>query len=74
MTEKESKFIFGLIVLTFAVLLIVAVVKPEWTLAYKQGVLDTKREAFSHGLMTKEVDKDDKVIYRWIEPHKYNEQ
>jgi hypothetical protein len=37
---------------------------------YEQGVKDTHKEAHSHGLMTKEIDKDDKVIYRWAETHK----
>jgi len=37
---------------------------------YKKGVKDTHREAFENGLMVKEISKDDKVIYRWIETHK----
>jgi hypothetical protein len=28
------------------------------------------KDAFENGLMQKEVDKDDNVIYRWIELHK----
>lgn len=40
---------------------------PKGTLAYKEGVKDTHKEAFEHGLMVKEIDKDDKVIYLWIE-------
>jgi len=47
---------------------------PKWSLSYKEGVIDTKREAFKHGFMTKEVNEKDEVIYRWIEAHKYNEQ
>ena len=37
---------------------------------YAAGVSDTHKEAFEHGLMTKEITADDKVIYRWIEIHK----
>jgi len=36
---------------------------------YYQGIEDTHKEAFEHGLMVKEIDKDDKVIYRWKELH-----
>lgn len=43
---------------------------PKGTLPYKEGVKATHKEAFEHGLMVKEIDKDDKVIYRWIELHK----
>ena len=39
---------------------------------YDLGVSDTYKEAFAQGLMIKEIDKDDKVIYRWIETHKDN--
>jgi hypothetical protein len=37
---------------------------------YDKGVKDTHKEAFEMGLMKKEIDKDDKVIYRWSETHK----
>jgi hypothetical protein len=37
---------------------------------YEQGVQDTHKEAYKHGLMVKEISKDDAVIYRWIETHK----
>ena len=39
------------------------------TVFYKTGVRDTHKEAFENGLMTKSIDKDDKVIYNWIELH-----
>ncbi len=28
------------------------------------------KEAYANGLMTKEIDKNDIVVYRWIETHK----
>ena len=74
MTDKDYKFIIGLLFLVLFIMVFALVLKPEWTLAYKQGVRDTKREAFEQGFMVKEVDKEDNVIYRWIEPHKYNEK
>jgi hypothetical protein len=36
----------------------------------QQGIADTHKEAFKHGLMVKEITKDDKVIYRWVDTHK----
>jgi hypothetical protein len=39
---------------------------------YNSGVSDTHKEAFEHGLMVKEITKDDKVIYRWRETHDLN--
>ena len=43
---------------------------PSVSYPYLKGVKDTHKEAFEMGLMKKEIDKDDKVIYRWIETHK----
>ena len=43
---------------------------PNNTRTYRQGVRDTHKEAFENGLMTKEITKDDKVIYRWIHTEK----
>ena len=43
---------------------------PSISYPYDKGVKDTHKEAFQMGLMKKEIDKDDKVIYRWIETHK----
>lgn len=59
--------------LFFGVFLMVIALKvfPK-TKHYYDGVRDTHKEAFSKGLMTKEIDKNDKVIYRWIEDHKYS--
>jgi hypothetical protein len=39
---------------------------------YIQGVKETHKEAFENGLMTKEITKDDKVIYKWRELHDLN--
>jgi hypothetical protein len=59
----------GMLVGIFAtVVIVVSFASVERT--YEQGVKDTLKEACSHGLMTKEIDKDDKVIYRWSETHK----
>jgi hypothetical protein len=41
----------------------------EKSKVYVQGVKDTHKEAFEHGLMTKEITKDGEVIYRWRETH-----
>ena len=43
---------------------------PQFSSMYAAGVSDTHKEAFEHGLMTKEITTDDKVVYRWIETHK----
>jgi hypothetical protein len=43
---------------------------PSVSYPYDKGVKDTHKEAFEMGLMKKEIDKDDKVIYRWSETHK----
>jgi hypothetical protein len=53
-----------------SILAIVAIIVFVPWPTYEQGVKDTHKEAYSHGLMTKEIDKDDKVIYRWAETHK----
>ncbi len=37
---------------------------------FERGVSNTHKEAFEYGLMVKEITKDDKVIYRWIDTHK----
>lgn len=67
LTNMKDLVIFQAIALLCVLALIVtSAFVPEFTLTYKQGVLDTKREAFKHGFMTKEVDDKDNVIYRWI--------
>lgn len=56
----------------FGIALLIAVLRsfPSISYPYREGVKDTHKEAFEMGLMKKEIDKDDKVIYRWIETHK----
>jgi len=44
---------------------------PSISYPYDRGVKDTHKEAYEHGLMVKEITKDDEVIYRWIETHKF---
>lgn len=64
----------GGIMLSTMIIIGTQMVDPKRDPIYKLGVLDTKREAFNHGFMTKEVNEKDEVIYRWLEAHKYNEQ
>lgn len=40
---------------------------PEKTTAYDLGRDSMKKEAFTKGFMKKEIDKDDKVVYKWVE-------
>jgi hypothetical protein len=47
---------------------------PQLSYPYNEGVRDAHKDAFANGLMTKEIDKDDKVIYRWVELHKLESQ
>ncbi len=47
---------------------------PQWSYPYNEGVRDAHKDAYANGLMTKEIDKDDKVIYRWVELHKLESQ
>jgi hypothetical protein len=56
--------------LVIGVFVVLMALFPEYSTMYKKGVKDTHREAFENGLMEKEISKDDKVIYRWIETHK----
>ena len=37
---------------------------------FELGTTIMRKEAFEHNFMTKEIGKNDKVIYRWVEPHK----
>ena len=56
----------------FGIILLIGILSlyPSVSYPYDKGVKDTHKEAFEMGLMKKEIDKDDKVIYRWIETHK----
>lgn len=38
---------------------------PEEFVVYNDGIRATHKEAFEKGYMTKEITKDDKVIYKW---------
>lgn len=74
--EADKKFgIFALGIMVGAGILgIILSFHPQGTRPYMEGVRATQKEAFENGLMTKEVDKDDNVIYRWVELHKLQEQ
>jgi hypothetical protein len=56
----------------FGIILLIGILSlyPSISYPYDKGVKDTHKEAFQMGLMKKEIDKDDKVIYRWIKTHK----
>lgn len=43
---------------------------PKYTSMYELGVKDSQKEAYERGFMVKEITKDDKVVYRWIEKQK----
>ncbi len=65
--DKTDTFFAG----TFlGVVLLTIVVYFTNNATYEQGVKDVHKEAYEHGLMVKEISKDDQVIYRWIETHK----
>ena len=63
-TETLYGFIVGLV---FGIIAISATcfVLEDYTPMYKSGVMNTKKEAFKKGLMYKEVDDNDTVLYRW---------
>lgn len=66
---KDTTFIITLLLLPICLLIFIGLF-PQFSSMYAAGVSDTHKEAFEHGLMTKEITADDKVIYRWIETHK----
>lgn len=67
----EEKTIFWC-VMFFAVSVIIQVFLFHLGFNYgdENGALRIKKEAFQNNFMTKEIDKDDKVVYRWVEAHK----
>ena len=65
--DKIDTFMFGVFI---GVVLLTTLVYFTSNGTYEQGVQDTHKEASEHGLMVKEISKDDQVIYRWIETHK----
>lgn len=67
MKDKDVTFI--LLLLPICILIFIGLF-TQFSSMYAAGVSDTHKEAFEHGLMTKEITADDKVIYRWIETHK----
>ena len=69
-----DKFITLLLAFIVTFFVVILGIFPEYTSAYLLGVKDTHKEAYEQGLMVKEIDKDDKVIYRWIETHKMMEE
>jgi hypothetical protein len=71
MLNENTNFIGSIILLAVIAFMSISVMWfPKHTRPYKLGVEATHKEAFEHGLMTKEITKDDKVVYRWIETHK----
>jgi hypothetical protein len=63
--------ILGVFIGTFLTVFLISIFTEE-SKFYTQGVKDTHKEAFEHGLMVKEITKDDEVIYRWRELHDLN--
>lgn len=70
MKDESLPPFFGGIVMGMLAVALLVINFPKITCAYMEGVRDTQKEAFANGLMTKEIGKDDKVIYRWVETHK----
>ena len=66
-------FVGGIMVGMGALGLIMSTWPTQFTL-YHDGVRATQKEAFENGLMLKQIDKDDQVIYRWLELHKQSEE
>jgi len=65
-----DKFVTLCLTIAFLVIVVAYGFFPKRTGVYRLGVEDTHKEAFENGLMVKEIDKNDKVVYRWIELHK----
>ena len=70
MSEDDIKnWVIGAFGLSLAFLGITFSCFPKYTIAYKEAVKDTYKEAYSKGFMVKEITDDDKVIYKWKESH-----
>ena len=67
--ENEKFISCGWPVLIFVGMIFIMLAFEKHTTFYMDGVRDTKREAYEHGLMIKTLDKDDKVVYSWKELH-----
>lgn len=70
MSEATQAFITGILLGLILAVGICSVNGGKHTRNYLEGVKSVQKEAFEHGLMIKEVDKNDRVIYRWVETHK----
>lgn len=60
-----DKFVVACLSIGMVILIISHGFFPKYTKAYKDGVVDTYKIAYEKGHMIKEIDKDDKVIYKW---------
>jgi len=65
--QRLITFMFPMLMLSLLVILMV--VFEKHTTFYMDGVRDTQKEAYEHGLMIKTIDKNDKVVYSWKELH-----
>lgn len=72
--DAGDKFVILCMVVALLFVVVLHGFFPEKSGAYAKGVKDTHKEAYEHGLMEKEITKDDKVIYRWKELHKIGEE
>ena len=55
--------LLGMIV--FGSILVIMTIWPEKTIFYIEAQKAMQKEAYEHGFMTKEITKDDQVIYKW---------
>jgi hypothetical protein len=70
--RTDEKIIVGLVIIFILIsasgLMIQKVsINEGFEQGKQRGIADTHKEAFEHGLMIKEITKDDKVIYKWID-------
>lgn len=68
--DKIDLFMAALLgaAITILIVTLPIIVWPEHTHLYKIGVKATYKEAYAKGFMRKEIDNEDKVLYKWIEP------
>ena len=64
MEDDLKGFIVGIFIGAF-ILGIFCGLFPQNTRMYREGVKITHKEAYEHGFMTKEITKDDQVVYKW---------
>jgi len=67
--KNENPFVsfLGGIVIGLGVLALAQTIWPTGFVLYQDGVRATRQDAYEHGFMTKEVNKEDKVVYKWKE-------